>query len=144
MLISNYVRYTVVPLKSLDVPPKMTRGYQGNHMYKIENITSDIKLIHPEHIANRFFINDDTVKISGIILEKPYKLQITAISKVDGKKKKRKKVIEYDDTLRNSVADALAKRTIWIQELRTELKSSAITDMGIAILQQTSVCTSLL
>lgn len=98
-------------------------------MYKIENITSDIKLIHPQQIANRFFINDDTVKISGIILEKPYKLQITAISKVDGKKKKRKKVVEYKDTLNNAIKDAIAKRTIWMQELRSELKSSAIMDM---------------
>jgi len=49
-------------------------------MYKIENITSDIKLIHPQQIAGRFFIDDKTVKISGIILKKPYKLQITAIS----------------------------------------------------------------
>ena len=98
-------------------------------MYKIENITSDIKLIHPKTIAKRFFINDETVKISGIILEKPYKLQITAISKVNGKKKKRKKVVEYDVTLKNAIDDAIAKRTIWMQELRSEQKSSAITDM---------------
>ena len=57
--------------------------------------------MHPQHIAGRFFLNDKTVKISGIILKKPYKLQITAISKVDAKKKKRKKVIEYNGTLKN-------------------------------------------
>jgi len=79
-------------------------------MYKIENITSEIKLIHPQPMANRFFINDETVKISGIILNKPYKLQIMAISKVDGKKKKRKKVITYKVTLKNAVDDAIAKR----------------------------------
>ena len=100
-------------------------------MYKIENITSDIKLIHPQTIEKRFFINDDTVKISGIILKKPYKLQITAVSKIDAKKKKRKKVIKYETTLKNAIDDALAKRTIWRQELRVELKSSAITDMDI-------------
>ena len=100
-------------------------------MYKIENITSDIKLIHPQQIEGRFFIDDKTVKISGIILKKPYKLQITAISKVDGKKKKRKKVIEYNDTLNKAIKDAIAKRTIWTQELRTELKSSSVTGMGM-------------
>ena len=100
-------------------------------MYKIENITSDIKLIHPQQIDGRFFIDDKTVKISGIILKKPYKLQITAISKVDGKKKKRKKVIEYNDTLNKAIKDAIAKRTIWTQELRTELKSSSVTGMGM-------------
>lgn len=61
-------------------------------MYKIDNITSDIKLTHPQNIANRFFINDETVKISGIILNKPYKLQVTAIAKVNGKKKKANRI----------------------------------------------------
>jgi len=96
-------------------------------MYKIENITSDIKLIHPKNIPKRFFINDETVKISGIILNKPYKLQITAIAKFNGKKKKRKKVLEYEGTLNEAVIDATAKRTIWSQELKTELKTYTIT-----------------
>ena len=99
-------------------------------MYKIQNITSDIKLIHPQHIADRFFIDDKTVKISGIILKKPYKLQVTAISKVNGKKKKRKKVLEYNGTLKNAIDDAIAKRTIWMQELRNELKLASGTDMN--------------
>jgi len=57
-------------------------------MYKIENTTSDIKLVHPQSIADRFFLDDDTVKVSGIILSKPYKLQITAVAIVRGEAKK--------------------------------------------------------
>jgi hypothetical protein len=62
-------------------------GMIGNTMYKIQNTTSDIKLQHPKSIANRFIIDDNTVKLSGIILHKPYKLQITAVAIVKGKKK---------------------------------------------------------
>ena len=52
----------------------------GNTMYKIQNTTSDIKLQHPKSIANIFIIDDNTVKLSEIILHKPYKLQITAVA----------------------------------------------------------------
>lgn len=58
-------------------------------MYKIQNITPNIKLQHPKSIVNRFIIDENTVKITGIILKKPYKLQITALAIVEGKKKKR-------------------------------------------------------
>ncbi|MEA1891825.1 MAG: hypothetical protein U9N33_03840 [Campylobacterota bacterium] len=68
-------------------------------MYKIENTISDIKLQHPSKIKPSFFIDDKTVKTKGIILNKPYKLQITAVSKVKGLKKKRVRS-ELDETLK--------------------------------------------
>ncbi len=91
-------------------------------MYKIENTISAIKLIHPGTIAKRFFIDQDTVKVNGIILEKPFKLQITAVAKVDGRKKKRVLNEEYSGTLKKAINDALAKRDKWMDELKTEIK----------------------
>jgi len=99
-------------------------------MYKIENTTADIKLQHPQPIAPRFFVNDTTVKVSGIILNKPYKLQITAVAKYKSKKKKRVRSISYNSTLKEAVDDALAKRTQWVQELKQELKKHTSTDMS--------------
>ncbi|MDA7817421.1 tyrosine-type recombinase/integrase [Sulfurimonas sp.] len=94
-------------------------------MYKIENTINDIRLQHPEQIAPRFFVNDETVKISGIILNKPYKLQITAVAKVKGTKKKRVRSIEYASTLKDAIADAVSKRLEWMKELKDEIKDSS-------------------
>ncbi len=85
-------------------------------MYKIENTASDIKLQHPGKIEPRFLADDSTVKIKGIILNKPYKLQITAVGKVNGAKKKRVRSIEYSSTLINALTNAKALRVKWIEE----------------------------
>ena len=49
-------------------------------MYKIESVASDIKLLE-QKIADRFYASDGIVKTSGIILKKPFKLQVTAVGK---------------------------------------------------------------
>ncbi len=89
-------------------------------MYKIEKVVSDIKL-HEQKIAKRFFIDSETVKVSGIILQKPFKLQITAIAKVDGKKKKRVRSVEFTGTLKEAIADALQLRKVWKDELKEDI-----------------------
>lgn len=90
-------------------------------MYKIENTVSDIKL-HEQKIAKGSFVAPGVVKITRIILEKPFKLQVTAVAKVDGKKKKRVRSVEYSGTLKEAVADALTLRTAWVKELKGEIK----------------------
>jgi len=95
-------------------------------MYKIENTASDIKLQHPGKIEPRFLADDSTVKIKGIILNKPYKLQITAVGKVNGAKKKRVRSVEYSSTLINALTNAKALRVKWIEELKNEIKTSAV------------------
>ena len=89
-------------------------------MLRIQNVISDIKL-HPQQIAKRFFIEENVVKSNGIILEKPFKLQITAVAKVNGKKKKRVLNVEYNSTLKKAIADAVAKRNEWMDELKAEI-----------------------
>ncbi len=101
-------------------------------MYKIENTISDIKLIHPGKIAKRF-IDRDTVKVNGIILEKPFKLQVTAVAKVNSKKRKRVRNIEYHDTLKKAINDAISKRDEWIDELKTEIREGTPKKSAIAI-----------
>ncbi len=102
-------------------------------MYKIEDTISSIKLIHPGKIAKRFFINDDTVKISGIILDKPFKLQITAVAKVDGQKKKRVLNVEYSGTLKKAVDDAKSARNKWMDELKTDIKKAPAKANTVAV-----------
>ena len=88
-------------------------------MFKIENITSDIKL-HDQKIADRFIVSEGIVKTRGIILKKPFKLQITAVSKAGGTKRKRVRSVEYNGTLAEAVKDALRLRDDWKEELKKE------------------------
>ncbi len=103
-------------------------------MFKIENVTADIKL-HDQPIAKRFINGSNAIKTKGIILQKPFKLQITAISKVGAAKKKRVRSIEFNGTLKEAVDAALRMRSDWKEELKGEIKSPlqnqpiAITEM---------------
>lgn len=94
-------------------------------MYKIENVISDIKLQHPGNIKPSFFVDNDTVKTKGIILNKPYKLQITAVAKVKGIKKKRVRSEEFSSTLKDAVKKALRLREDWMEELKREIIKSS-------------------
>ena len=49
-------------------------------MYKIDKTISDIRLIYPGDIANRFITETSAVKVTDIVLEKPFKLQVTPIA----------------------------------------------------------------
>ncbi len=104
-------------------------------MYKIHRTISDIKLIHPGKIAKRFFQDENTVKVDGIILDKPFKLQITAVAKTDGRKKKRVLNVEYDGTLKKAITDALAKRDKWMDELKTEIKKGEVKKSSGAVVE---------
>lgn len=101
-------------------------------MLHMQNVVSDIKL-HPQKIAKRFIVDKDVVKVSGIILQKPFKLQITAIAKINGKKKKRVRSLEFTGTLREAVDDALQLRKAWKDELKAEIITDTSTTKTIAV-----------
>lgn len=110
-------------------------GYlKGYIVLQIENVIADIKL-HDQKIAKRFYVGPGVVKTKGIILEKPFKLQITVVAKLSRQKRKRVRSIKYWGTLREAVDNALQLRRKWATELKVEItaptknQSKAITEM---------------